>query len=37
MMVTVVDVDILVVYQTEEIGSRPKDRQGNADEALKKL
>ncbi|KAI4677105.1 uncharacterized protein J4E88_006912 [Alternaria novae-zelandiae] len=32
-----IDADILVVYQTEEIGSRLKDRQGNADEGLKKL
>lgn len=37
MMITVIDADILVVYQAKEIGSRLKDRQGVADEALKKL
>ena len=37
MMTTVIDADILVIYQAKEIGSRLKDRQGAADEALKKL
>jgi len=36
-MTTVIDADILVVYLAKGIGSRLKDRQGNADEGLKKL